>query len=313
MLAIAAADAGQRLDRYLCRLLAAMPRVAVFRHLRQGNIRVDGNKAEPSLRLAAGMTIELRVAAGDLAAVAAAPAAAAPPPALPRGDRRRRVDLRIVHADADVLVVDKPPGVASQPGSGVERNHVLALLATQLALPRTAVFEPAPAHRLDRGASGLLAIGWSPPGLRGLVAAFRTGAVTKIYHAVVHGVPEPAAGSIDAPLLQIDAPRRDRPKVVVDVRGRACRTDYAVVARRGDRALLRIELHTGRLHQIRAHLAHLGHPIVGDQRYGSPVRQPDSFLLHATELHLRHPVTGAPLDLVLPLPAAFGSLRAANG
>ncbi|MGE3175206.1 MAG: pseudouridine synthase [Planctomycetota bacterium] len=338
------AEAGQRLDRYLRKLLREVPLGAIFRHLRTGRIRVNGKKAKPDLRLLAGMELTLRLnptgGAADGAAGGApagdgdadAPAAAAAPapadaPTVRRRVRWRHGSPRIVHRDDHVLVVDKPAGMAVQPGSGQGDDHLVGwLLRTEPQL-RTATFAPAPAHRLDRGTSGLCAIGLSPRGLRGLAAAFRDGTAHKVYLAVVHGVPPSRRGSIELPLRVLPDAEANGPKVEVGAAGLGAgagadgdreagaegdaagwlpaRTDYEVKGTRQDRALLRLVLHTGRTHQIRAHLAHLGHPIVGDARYGSPVRLGRALLLHAAELVLPHPITGQELRLWAPPPKAF--------
>jgi 23S rRNA pseudouridine955/2504/2580 synthase len=304
---VAEADQGQRLDRYLRKALRETPLSAIFRHLRSGGIRVDGKKARPELRLVAGMEVTFSLSEADLAplrnaSVAQAPGLgrkAGPEPAAPR-----RAPI-VLHRDEDVLVVDKPAGMASQPGTGLHGDDLCSWLdATESAL-RTATFAPAPAHRIDRGTSGIVAIGLSPQGLRGLAAAFRDGTARKVYLAVVHGAPEPRSGTIDAPLEQIESPRKDGPKVRVSSRGQEAVSDYDTMSVRGDRALLRVTIRTGRMHQIRAHLAHLGCPIVGDLRYGSTARTGKAFLLHAHELTVPHPKTGEPLRVVAPPPRNF--------
>lgn len=296
------AEAGQRLDRYLRKLLPHVPLGAIFKQLRSGAIRIDGRKAKPELRLAAGMTLTLRLPANDLAAVAAAHARGDEPRPQPAASAADAPAPRVVHRDDDVLVVDKPAGLAVQPGSG-QRSSVVAWLDRQPFGVRTATFRPAPAHRLDRGTSGLVAIGLSPRGARGLAAAFREDRVEKIYLAIVSGCPAPDRGSIDAPLWLRPNAHAQRPKVVVDPRGAAARTDYEVLERGRSRALVRLVLHTGRTHQLRAHLAHLDHPIVGDRRYGSLVDlENGGFLLHAAELRFPHPVTGAAVVCGAPPP-----------
>ncbi|HEU4417388.1 MAG TPA: RluA family pseudouridine synthase [Planctomycetota bacterium] len=300
-IALTEAEAGQRLDRYLRKLLRHVPLAAIFRHLRQGDIRVDGRKAEGNLRLCAGMTVRLHLPAADLQA-AAAPTRRAPASAFAA---RSDAAPRIVYEDEHVLVVAKPAGLAAQPGSG-QSDDLASWLDRQSLGTRTATFKPAPAHRLDRGTSGLVAIGLSPEGLRGLTAAFRGDAVRKVYLAVVHGVPDPARATIDAPLWQRPDAGSRGAKMVVDARGKPARTDYEVVATGRGRSLLRLVLHTGRQHQIRAHLQHLGHPIVGDQRYGSPVDLGYStFLLHAAELAFTHPCTGEFVHCVEDPPPLF--------
>ncbi|MEY4830775.1 MAG: hypothetical protein RLZZ562_2571 [Planctomycetota bacterium] len=310
------ADAGQRLDRYLRKALKATPLSAIFRHLRSGGIRVDGKKAKPELRLVAGMEITFALPDADLADLAGlvepsgragADRRATPSrEPQPRGSSARAIRAPVeLHRDQDVLIVDKPAGMASQPGTGLDGADLCTWLdATESALC-TPVFAPAPAHRIDRGTSGIVAIGLSPIGLRELAAAFREGTAEKVYLAVVHGVPRPASGSIDAPLETIDHPKKDGPKVRVSQRGQDAGTDYETIAVRSDRALLRVTIRTGRMHQIRAHLAHLGHPIVGDVRYGSSVRMGHAFLLHAHQLTVPHPRTGERLSVRCEPPAAF--------
>ncbi|MCB9885166.1 MAG: RluA family pseudouridine synthase [Planctomycetes bacterium] len=287
---IGEAEAGQRLDRLLRKLLRDLPLSAIFRHLRSGGIRVDGKKADGSLRLVAGMTLQLRLPAEDLAGLHAAPPP--PPRSGPPGAWPRELEPRIVFRDDDVLVVDKPAGLAAQPGAGLQGRNLVDWLEHQGLGARSATFQPAPAHRLDLGTSGLIAIGLSPLGARGLAAAFRDDQVEKVYLAVVHGVPEPERGSIDAPLRVRDEAGPRDVKVVVDPAGQPARTDYEVMGRGPGVALLRLVLHTGRTHQIRAHLRHLGHPIVGDRRYGSSRDLGRRFLLHAAELTFPHPRTG---------------------
>jgi len=300
------AEAGQRFDRYLRKLLHTMPLAAIFKRLRSGDLRIDGKKADGSVRLTAGMKVQLRLPEADLAVVATA---------APRRGGAAHTTMRIpselkprlVHKDDDVLVISKPPGLAVQPGTGRENEHLVAWLDQQRLGTRSATFAPSPAHRLDRGTSGLVAIGLTPEGLRGLTAAFRDDLVQKIYLAVVHGVPAEAKGTIDAPLLvRTDAGKKE-PKVVVDAAGKAARTDYEVLQRGRKTALLRLVLHTGRTHQIRAHLAHLGHPIVGDERYGSKASHDDGFLLHAAELTFPHPRSGEPVHCIDEPPESFAA------
>jgi 23S rRNA pseudouridine955/2504/2580 synthase len=297
-------EAGQRFDRYLRKLLPSVPLGVIFKLLRQGRIRVDGRKGKPELRLVAGMRVQLEVAD---AAIMAAPAPRAEPPAPRRAAaprRQRGLEPQLVHQDDDLLVIDKPAGLAVQPGSG-QTDDLVAWLQRQGRGVVTATFRPAPAHRLDRGTSGLLAIGLSPLGLRGLTAAFRDDEVEKVYVAVVHGMP-PQDGRIEAPLRVREDVGAAAPRAVVDPAGKPARTDFTRLAVGPARALLRLHLHTGRLHQIRAHLAHLGHPIVGDRRYGSDVDLGDGrFLLQAGELALPHPRSGERLCWSLPVPAAF--------
>jgi 23S rRNA pseudouridine955/2504/2580 synthase len=289
------AEDGQRLDRYLRKLLPQVPLAGVFKLLRRGTIRLDGKRAKQDARLRAGMVVTLpdNLAAGTEAVPRPAPAA--PPPT-------GQLAPQIVHQDEALLILDKPAGLPVQPGSGHD-HHVVGWLDGQGFGVRTATYRPAPVHRLDRGTSGLLVCGLTPQASRALSHAFREDLVDKVYEAVVQGAPEPARGRIDAPLWLRETARATQPKVHVDARGKPAITDYAVVEQGARRALLRLTLHTGRTHQLRAHLAHVGHPIVGDRRYGSDVDLGrGQFLLHARELTLPHPVTGARQTFSSPTP-----------
>ena len=305
-------EAGQRLDRYLRKLLRTMPLGAIFRHLRNGAIRVDGKRADGDLRLLAGMRVELHLPSGDVDAVRAAgnqAKAGPPPPARAPASAVLDQAPRIVRTDDQILVVAKPPGLAVHAGSGQKFTLVDWLKAQRLGV-RTGTFQPAPAHRLDRGTSGLLVIGLTPDALRALTAEFRAGSVKKIYHAIVHGVPERSSGYITAS-LQVDneADRRDA-KVKVDPGGRPARTEYEVLRSARHLSLLRVIPHEGRQHQIRAHLSHLGHPILGDNRYGSIADTSPGFLLHCSELTFVHPRTRLPVHFTDPLPKRFLDLLA---
>ncbi|MBL9078587.1 MAG: RluA family pseudouridine synthase [Planctomycetes bacterium] len=318
------AEAGQRLDRYLRKLLPAVPLGAIFRLLRQGDIRVDGRKCKGDLRLTAGMKVSLRLPAAEIRPAPSRPSAGGtngrddldvldllPSPDLGPARGRAAADSplapRIVFRDDQVLVVSKPAGLAIHPGTRQEHS-LTGWLQTQRLGVRTATFAPAPAHRLDRGTSGLVVIGLTPDALRGLTAAFREGTVDKVYFAVVHGVPSRPTGTITAPLWQDPDADPRAAKVLVDERGQPARTDYELVKQGRHMALLRVQPHSGRQHQIRAHLSHIGHPIVGDHRYGSIAEVGRGFLLHAGELAFPHPRTGKKVRYSDPMPKDFHKL-----
>ena len=298
-------EAGQRLDRLLRKLLRSMPLGAIFRLLRSGAIRVDGSKAKGDLRLVAGMRIALRVADDDLA-TAPTPSRPAAAPASRRGPA---MVPRIVGRDDELLALDKPAGLAVHGGSGVVDSVTAWLDRSGLGV-RTVTWHPAPAHRLDRGTAGLLLVGLTPAAQRALAAAFRDGGVDKTYHAIVVGRPSPPAGVVDAPLRTLGDAEAGDAKVVVDPAGEPATTRYETIWTRAGRSLVRLFPQQGRQHQLRAHLAHLGSPIVGDRRYGGPALAGGGFLLHCTEMKLPHPATGQSVTFRLPLPAAF---RAADG
>jgi len=291
-LIVADSDAGQRLDRFLRKLLRDVPLSALHRMLRQRAITVDGARAEPGLRLVAGARVRLH---GPVL----------PPPAAERARTAtwRRPEPTILYRDEHLVAVDKPAGLAVQPSKGRSLADWIRSRA-DLAPPRDSrTFRPGAAHRLDRGTSGVVLIGKSPPGLRGLHAAFREGRVTKTYLALVRGVPAPRQGRIDAPLRTLAQARADRPKVVADAdAGAPAITDYELLFTRGADSVLRVRIATGRTHQIRAHLAHLGHPLLGDSRYGGG---DGTFLLHAAVVELEHPVSGVALRIEAPVPAGL--------
>lgn len=295
------AERGQRLDRHLRKLLPDVPLGGIFKLLRRGTIRIDGKKAKPDLRIEAGMLLTLPDNLGQGAAGAKPRRAPAPPPP------PTTLAPRVVYRDEELLVLDKPAGLPVQAGSGHE-HHVVSWLDAQPFGVRTATYRPAPVHRLDRGTSGLLVAGLTPQSSRALSDAFREDLVAKTYLAVVEGVPSAPRATVDAPLWLRETARASQPKVHVDERGKRAVTDYEVLRRGQRRALLKVSIRTGRTHQIRAHMAHIGHPLVGDQRYGSSVDLGrGQFLLHAAELSLPHPQTGARSCFVAETPARISS------
>ncbi len=207
------------------------------------------------------------------------------------------VDLAVVFRDEDLLVVDKPAGLAMHPGTGVH-DHLLGRVHRLLGASRGHSFRVAPAHRLDRDTSGLVVFGVSAQGLRGFTALLRDHAVRKTYLARVHGLPPPQ-GEIDLSLARHDA--SVGPKMHVQADGVAALTRYRVVATLAQRAVLEVELATGRTHQIRAHFAAIGYPLVGDHRYGR-ADGARRLCLHAWRLEFAHPINGDALCLVATPP-----------
>ena len=213
--------------------------------------------------------------------------------------------LDIVWEDEDLLVLNKAPGVSVHPGPG----HFDDTICNFLLYYYDSVGIEAdahPVHRLDRGTSGLLAVAKHAHAQEVLKNQLHTAAFRREYLAVCRGAPSPAAGVVDAPL-------GPKPGSLVEqmVRpdGKPARTRYETLAVYGGRALLRLELDTGRTHQIRVHLAHLGHPLLGDFLYGA--EEPDLIprpALHSWRLALRHPITGKELLFTAPVPADMAGL-----
>ncbi len=213
--------------------------------------------------------------------------------------------LDIVYEDEDVIVLNKAPGLSVHPGPGhfsdTLGNFLLYYYDTS---GQTCDFHPV--HRLDRGTSGLMVAAKHPHAQEVLKKQLHTDAFRREYLAVCEGVPTPAAGIIDAPL-------GPRPGSLVEQQvrpdGKNARTHYTVLEEKSGRALLRLRLETGRTHQIRVHMAHLGHPLTGDFLYGT--EDPDLIprpALHSAYLSFSHPISGERLNFSLPLPADMARL-----
>ena len=293
-------DDGRRIDRVLA---ATGPRSLVMKWLRTGAVRRNGAVVEaPGERVRAGDAIE--VDAG-----VAPEAIAAPGP------------VEVLFEDDVLLVADKPAGLACHRGTLVAREDSLAdRVAAHLARRGRPGVAVGLAQRLDRGVSGVVPFGIGADALRALAVAVESGAARKVYLALVAGVPSADAGTIDVPLRVTDEPMGNRPKTVPDPeRGQPAITRWRVARRFADASLLEVTIETGRTHQIRAHLRHAGHPLLGDPRYGDASRIErlretfgvDRPLLHAARLTLPHPTSAAPLTVESPLPVDFRRMTSA--
>lgn len=291
-LSVPAALDGARLDAALHELAPELSRRTARALAASGAVRVGGVRAAAADRVRAGAVIAYEPAVVETSVA---------------------LGLGVVHADADVLVLHKPPGLAVHGGPLVKDSVALRLAK---AFPGAGL-----AHRLDRGASGLLLVGRNADSLRALAAAMETGAIERRYLALVVGAFE-GDRAIDVKLRVTDEPRGDRPKVVPDpIGGQPARTLVRARERLRDATLVEAVLETGRTHQVRAHLASIGHPILGDPRYGDPaanaaarathgVARP---LLHASFLWMVHPRTGARLELASALEPDFARVLGAGG
>ncbi|MDP6425330.1 MAG: RluA family pseudouridine synthase [Planctomycetota bacterium] len=270
-------DAGQRLDRYLRKLMPRATLAHVYKLIRKGRVRINGARGKPDTRLGAGDLVTMQVG-DELLAVPT------PGPVAPAGDVA--ASLPVLHEDDDLLVVDKPAGLAVHAGSGVGSDHLVARILAYLGEGQARAFRPAPAHRLDRGTSGAVLVGKSGRGLRGLTRLLREGHVEKHYDAVVCGRLPASRGRFTEP-----------------IDGKPADTSWECVARSGDHALLRVRIATGRRHQVRIHFAAAGASVLGDRRYhGRPAAR---LMLHAAELALPHPVSSLALAIVAPVPDDF--------
>jgi 23S rRNA pseudouridine1911/1915/1917 synthase len=307
-LTVGGAEAGQRLDHWLAARLPGQTRSAMQRLIRAGKVRVDERTAsKPGLVLDAGREVAVELPPE--------PAAALAPEEIP---------LTILYEDGDLLVIDKPADRVVHPGHGCREGTIVhALLGRGTPLASVGAPErPGIVHRLDRGTSGVLVVAKTDTAHLALARAFADREVDKRYTAVVWGHPRPASGTIDRP---IGRSRTDRTRMsVASARGRGACTRYRTVQSLPGFALLDVAPRTGRTHQIRVHLQSIGHPIVGDERYGGcgwkgladprkrrAVREFGRLALHASRLALTHPASGEPMTFEAPLPAEFRSLIAA--
>jgi 23S rRNA pseudouridine1911/1915/1917 synthase len=275
---------GLRFDQALARLFPQYSRNRLQAWLKSGHITLDGRGAEARQAVTGGELVVLE-----------------PPPAPDAvAPKAQRMPLKIVHEDADVIVIDKPAGLVVHPGAGQpDRTLLNALLAhaPKLAgVPRAGIV-----HRLDKDTSGLLVVAKTVEAQAELVKQLADRSMRRIYLAVVQGDP-PASGNIDAPMGR-DV--RSRVRMAVTHRGKPARTTFRVVERFGRAALVECRLETGRTHQIRVHLQHIRHPLVGDTVYRRGTRHGLSFArqaLHAAELTFTHPRTGKTMTWRAPLP-----------
>lgn len=242
--------AGQRLDNFLLARLKGAPRSFVYRICRTGEVRVNGGRAKPELRLAAGD--EVRIPPVRLGAPAPAPPAEAP----------AWLAGAIVHEDRDFLVIDKPSGVASHGGSGVSFGAIELLRA---ARPRDTLEL---VHRLDRDTSGILVLSRRRSALVALQAAIREGRVVKRYLALLEGALPQARLGVDAPLRKAVLQGGERMVRVDPEHGKPSRSRFQEVERYRGASLVEVALETGRTHQIRVHAQSIGHPLAGDDKYG---------------------------------------------
>ena len=290
---------GQRLDRVVA-MIAGCSRSDAAALVDAGDVTIGGR---------AVTTRSHRVAEGDALEVAAADRSAdevlAADPT---------VDVRLVYEDPDLLVVDKPAGLVVHPGAGQHSGTLVHGLLARYPEIR-AVGEPdrpGIVHRLDKDTSGLLLVARSQPAYDALVAMLAAHRVERRYRALVWGAVDSPTGMVDAP---VGRSARDRTRMAVTLTGKDARTRYEVVRGFTNPVTvteLRCKLETGRTHQIRVHMASIGHPVVGDARYGgrrASLASPRPWL-HAEHLALEHPVTGEPLAFDSPLPADLAAVLA---
>ena len=295
-LSVPLADAGARLDRWLAAQVPDLSRARLQALIEAGHVRVDGGIPKASRRLAGGEHVSLEI-----------------PPSPPETLAPEAIALSVLYEDDDVLVVDKPAGMVVHPGAGHPTGTLAAAVLAHapgmagVGGPR----RPGIVHRLDKDTSGLLVMAKTARAYDSLTVQLAARTVTRRYRAVVHGRVKATEGVVDAP---IGRHPRDRVRMAVIPRGKRAVTRYRVLERFSQFSDLDVGLETGRTHQIRVHMASLGHPVAGDDLYGGragraplPVRL-EGLALHAAELAFVHPVTESRLQFASPLPARIARL-----
>ena len=290
---IDASRAGQRIDNFLISVLKGVPKTHVYQILRTGQVRVNSGRVDPTYRLQSGDRV--RIPPTRTARPAAKPAAAPASPVLSR---------QTILEDDALLVLDKPAGVAAHGGSGVSRGVI-----EQLRLERPELHFLELVHRLDRDTSGVLLLAKKRSALTALHEQIRAGSMRKQYLTLVAGRWRDAFRDVQLPLTKFVTAAGER-RVNVDSGGLPSRTLFRSLRGYPGFALLEAELRTGRTHQIRVHLQHLGFPIAGDDKYGDfPLNRElakrglKRMFLHAFAVELTHPGSGAPLRVEAPLAA----------
>lgn len=293
-------DAGQRMDRYLRRVLPDVPLSRIFRLLRKGSVRIDGRKVAGDLRLEAGWKIDLDIRSQELHS---APAATA-------GQGGLRSKVTVLFEDDDLLVLDKPAGMAVHPGTGTPPGTTLIERVQQDLGGSPSVFQPALAHRLDRGTSGVVVVAKNRRTLLDVQRQIQSHSATKEYIALVAGIPAQQKGVVRDRLERVDSRSHGAKSLVSrgDSTGKEAETRWKLRQSFKEHALLDVRILSGRMHQIRAHMASIGHPVVGDDRYGDAklpgLKRP---FLHAARLGLH--LWGKDVYFESPLPPDLEAIR----
>jgi 23S rRNA pseudouridine955/2504/2580 synthase len=288
---------GQRLDNFLLRVAKGVPKSHIYRIVRSGEVRVNKGRVSADYRIKIGDSIRIP------------PIRVAERSETPNAPSR---EFDLAYEDDAMIVIDKPAGVAVHGGSGVSFGVIEQL---RRARPQAKLLELA--HRLDRETSGLLIIAKKRSALTRLHDQFREGIIAKRYLALVKGRWRNALQHVRLPLHKYLLPDGER-RVRVDTEGKTAHSIMRLVSRWENFSLVEVELKTGRTHQIRVHLSHLGFPIAGDDKYGDFTLNKDlakaglkRMFLHAAQLQLTHPLTNEPIALSSPLPPELANFIAA--
>ncbi|MBN1576618.1 MAG: RluA family pseudouridine synthase [Chitinispirillaceae bacterium] len=311
-------DAGCRVDRLLRKRLALLPLAGIYTLIRKGGVRIGSRKTRQDYRLQEGEVLQIDVDQAEIRA-----------PAAPDNALRSltctsffKKNFSIIYEDDHLLACNKPSGLVVHPGSGHTRRDSLIELATAYLLDTNGIApgdEVALVHRLDRDTSGVILVAKNKRTLRSLHEAFLQHAVEKEYRAVCHHRPPEYEGEISVNLSRTHERNRGM-KMRVDREGDAARSRYQITEYRNDLSRVTVFLETGKTHQIRVQMAHVGSPIVGDVRYGDgaldaklPSGPPSRLFLHAHRLSLKHPQTQKPLTIKATVPKEFAGIMGGEG
>ncbi|MDQ6677212.1 MAG: RluA family pseudouridine synthase [Acidobacteriota bacterium] len=290
-------DSGARLDSLISRNFPEHSRSRVQEWIRAERVLVNGQPVtKPSLLVKGGERIEMEPAAP--------PPLRASPEAIP---------LRILYEDDDLAAVDKPSGMVVHAGAGVHSGTLVNALLHRFNRLSSVGGEirPGIVHRLDRFTSGVLLVAKHDRAHRELSRQFAARQVRKLYLAMVNGTPVPSSARIEKPIAR-DPNRRDRMTSRLST-GRAAWSEYSILERFPQQSFLQVLIGTGRTHQIRVHLAGIGHPIVGDKLYGAPSSTLNRYFLHSYQIEFHHPSSGQSLTVTSPLPEDLESWKTAAG
>ena len=296
---VEAEAAGQRVDNYLTKRLKGVPKSHIYRILRNGEVRVNSRRIKPEYRVQAGDRLRLP------------PLRIAKPAIVPKPSATARLKATVLYEDEALLVIDKPAGTAVHGGSGISRGVI-----EQLRLERPEARYLELVHRLDRETSGVLMLAKRRSALTELHRQLREGEVKKLYCALVKGEWRDSKRSVRLPLHKYVLASGER-RVSVGREGMAAHTEFRLRRTWSGFSLVEAELKTGRTHQIRVHLAHLGHPVAGDDKYGDfPLNKElgrrglKRMFLHAFKAVIKHPRSGEALELEAALPAELEAFLA---
>jgi 23S rRNA pseudouridine1911/1915/1917 synthase len=285
-------QARQRLDRFLALALPTFSRARLQTLIREGFVRLNGKPPRPRDLVRAGDTVELREP--EIEKIEAQP---------------EQISLEILFEDDDLLVLNKSAGLVMHPGAGHPQHTLVnALLAHCANLSGIGGKErPGIVHRLDKETSGCVVVAKNDATHRDLSSQFAARTMTKIYLALVAGTLRKSSGVIDKAIARHPVHRQRMS--IAQRQGRSAKTEYRVLRSGGDISLVECTLHSGRTHQIRVHLHHLGHPVLGDKLYGG--KRAGDFprqMLHAWKLAFRHPRLGNEMSFEAPLPLDFANV-----